>query len=115
MNRVRLAEYLDARGNSPFGKWIDRLNREAAAEVTYALTRLEHGYRSNVKAVGGGINEYKITFGPGYRIYFGRDGNQLVILLGGGSKKRQSKDILQAKANWKAYKRRKQRGGPAWH
>ena len=71
---IRLAEYLDQRGNSPFGQWINRLNREAAAEVTYALTRLEHGYQSNVKAVGGGVNEYKITFGPGYRIYFGRRG-----------------------------------------
>jgi len=69
---IRLAEYLDERGSSPFGKWINRLNREAAAEVTYALARLAHGYQSNVKAVGGGVNEYKITFGSGYRIYFGR-------------------------------------------
>ena len=112
---IRLLEYLDQRGNSPFGKWINRLNREAAAEVIYALTCLEHGYQSNVKAVGGGVNEYKITFGPGYRIYFGRDGDQLVILLGGGSKKRQSKDILQAKANWKSYKHRKQQSRSAWH
>ena len=44
---IRLAEYLDEQGNSPFGKWINRLNREAAAEVTYALTRLERGYQSN--------------------------------------------------------------------
>jgi len=104
---IRLAEYLDERGNSPFGKWINRLNREAAAEVTYALTRLERGYQSRVKAVGGGVNEYKIVFGPGYRIYFGRDGDQLFILLGGGTKKHQSKDILRAQANWKAFKRRK--------
>ena len=112
---IRLAEYLDERGNSPFGKWINRLNREAAAEVTYALARLERGYRSNVKTVGGGVIEYRIAFGPGYRVYFGRDGDQLIILLGGGSKKRQSKDILRAKDNWKAYKYRKQRRGPAWH
>jgi len=112
---IRLAEYLDERGNSTFGKWINRLNREAAAEVTYALARLERGYRSNVKAVGGGVIEYRIAFGPGYRVYFGRDGDQLIILLGGGSKKRQSKDILRAKDNWKAYKHRKQRRGPAWH
>lgn len=104
---IQLAEYLDERGNSPFGKWINRLNREAAAEVTYALTRLERGYQSRVKAVGRGVNECKIDFGPGYRVYFGRDGNQLFVLLGGGTKKQQSKDILQAKTNWKAYKRRK--------
>jgi len=112
---IRLAEYLDSRGNSPFGRWIDRLNREAAAEVTYALTRLEHGHQSSVKAVGGGVNEYRIAFGPGYRFYFGRDGDQLIILLGGGSKKRQSKDILQAKAKWKTYKRAKRQSRPAWH
>ena len=112
---IRLAEYLDEQGNSPFGKWIDRLNREAAAEVTYALMRLERGYQSKVKSVGAGVNEYRIVFGPGYRVYFGRDGNELVVLLGGGSKKRQSKDILQAKANWKAYKRRKRQSERAWH
>ncbi len=104
---IQLAEYLDERGNSPFGKWINRLNREAAAEVTYALTRLERGYQAKVKSVGAGVNECKIDFGPGYRVYFGRDGNQLFVLLGGGTKKQQSKDILQAKTNWKAYKRRK--------
>ena len=63
---IRLAEYLDERGNSAFGKWINRLNREAAAEVTYALARLERGYRSNVKAIGGGVIEYRIAFGPAY-------------------------------------------------
>ena len=112
---VRLVEYLDQRGNSPFCRGVNRLNQEAAAEVTYALARLERGYQSNLKSVGGGVNEYKISFGPGYRIYFGRDGDQLVILLGGGTKKRQSRDILQAKANWRAYKRRKQQDKPAWH
>ena len=96
---IQLAEYLDERGNSPFGKWINRLNREAAAEVTYALTRLERGYQSKVKSVGAGVNECKIDFGPGYRVYFGRDGNQLFVLLGGGTKKQQSKDILRAQAN----------------
>jgi len=62
---------------------------------------------SNVKAVGAGVFEYKIDFGPGYRLYFGRDGDRLVILLAGGTKKRQQQDIENAKANWKDYRKRK--------
>ncbi len=62
---------------------------------------------SNVKAVGQGVSEYKINVGPGYRVYFGKDGDTLVILLGGGTKKRQSRDIEAAQSLWKDYKRRK--------
>jgi len=110
-----LAEYLDERGRSPFGKWLGRLNREARAEVTYAMVRLARGYQSMQKFLGAGIAEYKINYGPGYRIYFGRDGDQLIILLGGVTNKQQSADILQAKANWKAYQHRKQRSDSRWH
>jgi putative addiction module killer protein len=62
---------------------------------------------SNVKTVGGGVLEYRVDFGPGYRIYFGRDGDRLVILLAGGMKKRQQEDIRQARANWEDYRNRK--------
>jgi len=110
-----LAEYLDEQGRSPFGKWLGRLNREARAEVTYAMVRLARGYRSKLKFIGAGVTEYKIAFGPGYRIYFGRDGDELIILLGGGTKKRQSGDILKARARWKDYQRRKQRSDSTWH
>ena len=72
-----------------------------------ALERIADGNLSSVKAVGGGVLEYKIDFGPGYRIYFGRDGDRLVILLAGGTKKRQQQDIESAKANWKDYRKRK--------
>jgi putative addiction module killer protein len=58
-----------------------------------------------VKGVGSGVLEYRIDFGPGYRIYFGKDGDQLVILLGGGSKKRQQHDIAAAIALWPSYKK----------
>jgi putative addiction module killer protein len=77
-------EYLDEQDSTPFRRWFNRLNREAAAEVSCALVRLELGYRSKLRAVGAGVIEYRINFGPGYRIYFGRDGDQLIILLGGG-------------------------------
>ena len=60
-----------------------------------------------MKGVGGGVLEYKIDFGPGYRIYFGKDGEQLVILISGGTKKRQDEDIAEAQRCWIDYKRRK--------
>jgi putative addiction module killer protein len=60
-----------------------------------------------VKGVGSGVFEYKIYFGPGYRIYFGKDGERLVILIGGGTKKRQQQDLAAAQECWAAYKRRK--------
>jgi putative addiction module killer protein len=80
---------------------------QAAAKVATALERIADGNLSNVKGVGGGVLEYRIDFGLGYRIYFGRDGGQLVILLAGGTKKRQQLDIRQAKANWEDYRKRK--------
>ena len=79
----------------------------AAAKVTIALTRIERGNRSNVKGVGAGVLEYKIDFGPGYRIYFGQDGERLIILIGGRIKKRQDNDIASAQECWVDYKRRK--------
>ncbi len=105
MTEVR--EYLDAQGNSLYAKWFDRLNVTAAVKVVTAVHRMEQGNFSNVKGVGAGVYEYRIDFGPGYRIYFGKDGGRLVILLAGGTKKRQDADISAAKAHWHDYKRRK--------
>jgi hypothetical protein len=68
---------------------------------------LRGGNLSNVKTVGNGVLEYKVDFGPGYRIYFGRDGGRLVILLAGAMKKLQREDIRQARANWADYRNRK--------
>jgi len=66
-----------------------------------------NGNFSQSKAVGEGVSELRMDFGPGFRVYFGKDGEQLVILLGGGSKRRQQADIEAAKALWKEYKQRK--------
>ncbi len=63
-----------------------------------------------MKPVGEGVAERRINYGPGYRVYFGQDGRQLVILLVGGTKKRQQRDIVQAKAYWRNYKKRKEGG-----
>ncbi len=68
---------------------------------------MEQGNLSNAKAVGKGVSEYKIDFGPGYRIYFGQEGDVLIILLVGGTKKRQSDDIETAQHLWSQYKKEK--------
>jgi len=104
---IEVREYLDAKGNSPYTKWFDRLNATAAVKVATAIHRMEQGNFSNVKSVGAGVYEYRVNFGPGYRVYFGKDEDWLVILLMGGTKKRQDADITTAKEHWRDYKRRK--------
>src|ERR1700722_18821341 len=106
---IEVREYRRPTGGSPYANWFARLNSKAAAKVATALTRLTAGNFSNVKGVGSGVFEYKIDFGPGYRVYFGNDGERLVILLA-GTKKRQHHDINAAVANWQEYKRRKKEG-----
>lgn len=102
-----LLEYLDAFGESPFGQWFEGLDAPAAAKVATRLARIAAGNFSNVEGVGKGVFEGKIDFGPGYRVYFGQDGADFVILLGGGAKKRQQQDIETAHARWEDYRRRK--------
>ena len=99
--------YQQEDGHSPFAAWFDALDRQAAAKVTIAVERLRLGNVSNVKSVGGGVQEYRIDWGPGYRLYLGRDGDRLVILLTGGTKQRQDADIERAKAHWLDYKKRR--------
>ncbi|OEO31976.1 addiction module protein [Devosia insulae DS-56] len=107
---MEIVEYTLADGRSPFGAWFEDLDAVAAAKVTVAISRLAQGNVSNVKGVGGGVLEQKINFGPGYRIYFGRDGDRLIILIGGGTKQRQHRDIAEALQRWSDYKTRKTGG-----
>ena len=102
-------EYLTPTGESPFGAWFEDLDPQAAAKVAITLIRIGQGNLSNVKGVGSGVFEYRIDFGPGYRVYFGKDGETIVILLGGGTKKRQQRDIDDAQARWQDYKDQKRR------
>ncbi len=104
---VEIKEYLDTKGRSPYANWFYGRNATAAAKVATALVRMEQGNLSNVAGVGAGVFEYRLDFGPGYRIYFGKDGDALIILFGGGTKKRQQKDIEAAQSLWKQYKQRK--------
>jgi putative addiction module killer protein len=83
MALYRILEYEDIAGRSTFKDWFGSLDAQAAAKISVALTRLAQGNTSSVKGVGGGVLEVRLDFGPGYRIYFGRDGHDLVILLGG--------------------------------
>jgi putative addiction module killer protein len=104
---MEIREYQNPEGRSPFGDWFQDLDPVAAAKVTVALTRLGQGNTSGVKGIGSGVFELRINFGPGYRVYFGRDGANIVILVGGGTKKRQQRDIAAAHERWRTYKARK--------
>jgi len=103
---IRIEEYVSD-GISPFRRWFEGLDEQAAAIVTVAIERLSDGNTSNVRPIGEGAAELKINRGPGYRVYFGSDGKVLVILLGGGTKRRQHNDIEAALRRWRDYKKRK--------
>ncbi|MCY4597852.1 MAG: type II toxin-antitoxin system RelE/ParE family toxin [Bryobacterales bacterium] len=105
---VQVTEYVDAQGRRPFERWFNRLGAQAAIKVTAALDRMGRGIVSNAKSVGAGVLEYRIDSGPGYRIYFGRDGETVIVLLGGGTKRRQQADIETARRLWRDYRRRRQ-------
>jgi putative addiction module killer protein len=103
-------EYLTADGVSPFAKWRITLDVHARVRIDSVVERFYDGNLGDHKGVGAGVIETRIDAGPGFRIYYGRDGDALVILLAGGTKKTQAKDIEAAKDRWKDYKDRKRRG-----
>ena len=104
---IRVEEYITEEGISPFADWFDSLDAHAANKVNTYLTRISAGNTSSLKPLKGAFQEVRIDWGPGYRIYVGRDGDTLVILLGGGTKQRQHKDIENAEKLWEEYKKRK--------
>jgi putative addiction module killer protein len=104
----QIVAYVNADGVTPYAQWHQRLDSAVRARVTAAVYRLEAGNFSAAKGAGAGIFELRLDFGPGYRVYFGKDGEELVILLGGGTKKRQQADIVTAQSMWKEYKLRKE-------
>jgi putative addiction module killer protein len=107
MARIRIVEYLDWNGQSPFARWFEGLASQPAAKVSAALYRLGEGNFSNVQFAGAGVFERRIDSGPGYRVYFGKDGDAVVILLGGSTKRRQQEAIDAAQARWAEYRRRR--------
>ena len=104
---IEIRQYVDRTGRNAFERWFDKLDETLQARVTVYLDRLERGNTSAVKAIGAGLQELRLDFGPGYRIYFGWDGEQLVILLAGGTKRRQQADIERAQGLWTEYLARK--------
>ena len=103
---IRVEEYIREDDSNPYRVWFDDLDVQAAAKVATALVRLGIGNTSNVKWITG-IGETRIDWGPGYRIYLAKDGEALIILFGGGTKKSQQADISQAKSLHQEYKLRK--------
>ena len=104
---IEVREYVDALSHIPYRDWIVQLDTTARVRIITAVLRMENGNFSAAKSVGAGLSELRLDFGPGYRVYFGKDGERLVILLGGGSKRRQQADIQAAHALWAEYKKRK--------
>jgi len=108
---LTVVEYVREDGSNPYRSWFEGLPAQAAAKVATAAFRLEGGNTSNVKWIST-IGEYRIDWGPGYRIYLVRDGDAVIILLGGGTKKGQQGDIARAQALWTEYKQRKAAAKP---
>lgn len=106
-NAIDVLEYLTEGGRNPFRKWLEGLkDRRARARVRVRLNRIRLGNFGDCKSVGRGVSELRIPYGPGYRVYFGRKGNTVVILLCGGDKRTQSRDITLAQEYWADYYRR---------
>jgi putative addiction module killer protein len=96
-------EYVDAAGRIPFRDWLDGLDVTTRARVQARILRFETGNLGDHKEVGSGVWEARLDFGPGYRVYFGRRGRELVLLLTGGDKKSQRKDLRRARELWRDY------------
>jgi putative addiction module killer protein len=104
----RIQLYLRENGKCPFEDWFLKLKDGIGkAHIAARIEKIRQGLESNQKSVGAGVLESKIYSGPGYRLYFGLDGDEIVILLLGGSKQRQDADINKAKEYWKDYEEHK--------
>jgi putative addiction module killer protein len=98
-----IREYVE-NGRPPFAEWIESLDSVTAERVDKYLRRLEQGNFGAAKALQDGVFEMRMDFEPGYRVYYGCDGQKIIILLGGGSKRRQDADIAAAVERWKRHK-----------
>ena len=104
---IELLEYLTDNDRNPFREWLEGLrDRQARARIRVRLNRIRLGNFGDCKSVGGGVSELRVPHGPGYRVYLGRKDNTVVILLFGGDKKTQSRDIALAQTYWADYLQR---------
>ena len=106
---MAVLEYVTAEGRVPFREWLRALrDRRARARIRVRLNRVRLGNFGDCSSVGSGVSEIRIPYGPGYRVYFGREGTTIVVLLCGGDKRSQSRDIKLAHGFWQDYRRRVQ-------
>lgn len=111
-NQQQVVIYQTAAGQCPFSDWFENLrDKRAQQRIAARIRRVESGNFGDFKAVGEGVSELRVDHGPGYRVYFGREGKSIVVLLVGGDKSTQSRDITVAKEYWIDYQSRKQEGG----
>jgi putative addiction module killer protein len=113
---VKIRQYQAADGSVPLSDWLDGLrDGRARARIIARIDRLNVGLFGDWRSVGGGVCELRIDHGPGYRVYYGKHGKTAILLLCGGDKRNQAKDIERAHEYWKDYKARERtvpRGGP---
>ncbi len=100
MDSIEIEIYALPSGKEPYIEWESRLNRDMQAVVSARLARIRGGNFGDSKSICNGIYELRIKYGPGFRIYYGKRGKTVVILLCGGDKSTQKKDIKKAKEFW---------------
>lgn len=104
VTQKELIIYQDENGNEPFTDWLNKLrDQKGRRRILTRLRRLEQGNYGDCEPVGEGVSELRMFFGSGYRVYFGEDANNIILIICGGDKGGQSKDIKFAKACWKEY------------
>ena len=102
---IEVKRYITLGRREPFTQWLDSLDPPTRSKIQAVLERMERGILSDIKSLGGGLFEGRINFGPGYRIYFVRAGRRIIVLLGGGDKGSQGKDIRPARRFLREYVR----------
>lgn len=107
---LTVREYLTGDGRNPFREWLGTLDTAVRARVQARVLRFELGNLGDHKSVGAGVSEARLMFGSGSRIYFGKDGDSIIVLLLGGSKASQARDIRRAHGFWRDYLEAKRHG-----
>lgn len=101
--KLTIREYVSADGKSPFREWLEDLDITARARIQARILRFETGNLGDHKSVGEGVWESRLMFGPGYRIYFGKESRSIILLLLGGDKSSQAGDIRKARLLWREH------------
>jgi len=107
---LSVREYLTGDGRNPFREWLGTLDGTVKARVQARVLQFELGNLGDHKSVGAGVWEARLPFGPGYRLYFGKDGESIIVLLLRGAKASQGRDIRRAQEFWRDYLERKRYG-----